>query len=358
MNTLILFAASLAAQNSSLTDQVDVCIETFRQSMDYGETGIDKSLAEGTTIHVLEGVKVSSAWERNGEARGTAEWIIPKRMPRKAERDRILFLHGGGYSSYSPADFYRPLTTRIAAATGLPVLAIDYRLIPEYIFPGGVHDAVMGMKFIWENGPYGASRARNVFVVGDSAGGGLALSLQLAQISGTIDGEEPLAEEYRNIPHATASVQFSTYTDLTCSLPSYSSRVWVEATMTGDPIFSSGNVTQDLIDSQWTGKAYVGDTHDWKNPIASPYWSPAQWLKLLPESLLIVGDAELMLDDTVAFAKKVRDAGNPRYYESSVYPRMWHDHIFYTGGCADKPDSLLSAVAGIKEMAEFIMKRL
>ena len=53
-------------------------------------------------------------------------------MPEGAEEkaERVIFLHGGGYSWYSPSDVYRPFTTRLAAACGLPVLAIDYRLAP------------------------------------------------------------------------------------------------------------------------------------------------------------------------------------------------------------------------------------
>eukprot|EP01059_Diplonema_ambulator_P030277 TRINITY_DN5113_c0_g1_i1.p1 TRINITY_DN5113_c0_g1~~TRINITY_DN5113_c0_g1_i1.p1 ORF type:complete len:294 (+),score=83.75 TRINITY_DN5113_c0_g1_i1:36-884(+) len=277
------------------------------------------------------------------------------------EYNRILFLHGGGYSSYSPSDLYRALTTRIAALTGLPVLAIDYRLVPEHPFPAGVQDALDGMEWIQANGPHGPSRAKKVFVIGDSAGAGLAVSLQLAQISGTLDGTAPLSKKQRTMAHAVGTVLYSVYTDLTCSLPSYTTRVWVQETMTGDPIFSNGNTTEDYINSVACGQAYVNEgvsKYTLVNPIASPYWAKDEWLKQLPDSLLIVGDAELMLDDTVVFAEKVKQAGNQNVYRSSVYDRMWHDHVFYTEGCVNEPDSLEQATQALQESAAFILERL
>src|SRR5260370_38618476 len=52
-----------------------------------------------------------------------------------SRRDRhVLFLHGGGYVTGSPA-LYRHLTWRIATAARAHVLAIDYRLGPEHPFP-------------------------------------------------------------------------------------------------------------------------------------------------------------------------------------------------------------------------------
>ena len=350
-------AASQYLNATSVTtsrDQTDICIDIFRKAMDSGETGIDKTLADGVTIKVLEGIPVTNFWERNGSPRGTAEWIFPKKFnpKRSKNKKRILFLHGGGYTQYSPSDFYRPLTTRLAVVADMPVLAIDYRLVPEFLFPGGLEDALLGLKYVWENGLHGPEEAEHVYVVGDSAGAGLALSLELAIISGTLDGKKPIIT---GVKQADAAVLVSSYTDLSCSLPSYESRVWVEKTKTGDPIFSSGNSKEDLISSINAGWRYIGRNTGFtlKNEIASPYWARDEWLAKLPPMQLMVGDAELMLDDTVVFAEKVVKAGGPKA-EVLVYPRMWHDHLFYTAGCENKPNSLPPAVDAYIEWGRYL----
>ena len=75
----------------------------------------------------------------------------------------LLFCHGGGYV-IGDLDSHDALCRRLAAIGGVRVLAIDYRLSPEHVFPAAV----------------GADPAR-LAVAGDSAGGGLAAMLAQAR---------------------------------------------------------------------------------------------------------------------------------------------------------------------------------
>jgi acetyl esterase/lipase len=86
----------------------------------------------------------------------------------------ILFLHGGGYVTGSP-ELYRHITWRIAAAARARVWAIDYRLAPEHPFPAALDDAFAAWHGLVADG----ADPRRAAVVGDSAGGGLALALVL-----------------------------------------------------------------------------------------------------------------------------------------------------------------------------------
>lgn len=84
----------------------------------------------------------------------------------------ILYLHGGGYTVGSPVT-HRALAAHLSAASGMPVFVADYRLAPEHPYPAALDDAVTA---------YGALLGRGlspeqITVAGDSAGGGLALSL-------------------------------------------------------------------------------------------------------------------------------------------------------------------------------------
>jgi epsilon-lactone hydrolase len=80
----------------------------------------------------------------------------------------VLLLHGGGFVTGGPRT-HRVLGAQLAAAAGLPVVALDYRRAPERPWPAAVEDAVAAYDELAACGP--------VAVVGDSAGGTLALLL-------------------------------------------------------------------------------------------------------------------------------------------------------------------------------------
>ena len=287
-------AARAEAKRLRSEKSVDECIRRIREAGDYGETGMDTTLAAGVTARPIADADeaVFTRWSREGADRGVPEWVLDDAVAAGEAGSggvRILFLHGGGYAYYSPSDVYRPFSTRLAKATGAAVLAIDYRKVPEAIFPAQVDDAVKALAWVWENGPDGPSRAEKVFLVGDSAGGGLVISTMLAAITSTLDGVQSIEP----VQAPTGGVVISAYTDLTCSLPSYRTRVWKEADKTGDPVFSQGDPVQDTKDSMGTGREYVGPDGDWSNPIASSVFAKEEWLKQLPPLLLMVGDAEV-----------------------------------------------------------------
>ena len=231
----------------------------IEQDGDGGTAALDREVDPTATVRPLPtAVTGFAAWCKDGEARGEAEWVLPSAWTKPppttrvgkggaarvggshaaadvtadaaaataATTDRILFLHGGAYFYFSPSDGYRPLTTRLAARTGLPVLAIDYRLAPEHPFPAAVVDAIAALAWIRDNGPDGAAPARRVFLCGDSAGGGLALAALMARHhpEGLPDATAKLAAD---TPLVDGLIALSPYTDLTCSLPSYRTRTYV-----------------------------------------------------------------------------------------------------------------------------------
>jgi len=308
-----------------------------------GEADLDKIVETDVTIKTLEtSVTGFQAWERNGEARGTADYLFSESSANS--KVRILFLHGGGYKWYSPQDVYRPLTSRIAKRTGMPVLAIDYRKAPEFAFPGAVHDAVQALEWLQNNGPNGSEKADGVLLIGDSAGGGLVLSTLLALLEDGFGGKDVTC---------LGAAVISPFTDLTCSGDSYATRLWNAESLTGDPIFSDGNDEHNIRASSIKAVApYVGETPA-HHHLVSPLFAPNHRLEKLPPVLLIVGDAEVMLDDTVQFAKRLQDCG--ARVETKVYDRMWHVWVMYTEGCGGgRP--LKDAEEGLDHIASFCKK--
>lgn len=117
-------------------------------------------------------------WDgRVGEHRGTADWVVPDDCTDMS--CRIVFIHGGLNMWYGGCDpIYRPATARMAKAAMMPVLSIDFRLAPEHPFPASTNDAVQAIRWLRETypGAGGPSPAKKVFLLGDSSGGGVALS--------------------------------------------------------------------------------------------------------------------------------------------------------------------------------------
>ncbi|KAI3632214.1 hypothetical protein MIR68_010050 [Amoeboaphelidium protococcarum] len=152
----------------------------------------------------------------------------------------VLYIHGGGYCIMS-SETHRSLTWKISRDTGCRVLAVDYRRTPEFVFPAALIDCTSSYVHLLQGNyvdqlsmayfemfeldpdfPHPAVlsgksvdlsqdkkiRAENIVIMGDSAGGGLSLSLLLHLRD-------------LGVPMPAASVLISPWVELTCSLPSW-----------------------------------------------------------------------------------------------------------------------------------------
>lgn len=226
----------------------------------------------------------------------------------------VLYLHGGGYVSGAPST-YRHFTWRIAAATRGAVLVVDYRLAPEHPFPAALEDAVAAYRWLLADGADPAHLA----VIGDSAGGGLALATLLKLRD---DG----------VPLPSAAVALSPWTDLALTSPSL--RLNADA----DPMLN-------VDDAPLFAKHYLAGA-DARNPYASPlYGDPVG----LPPTLIQVGSDEILRDDAVRMSERLRAAGC--HVELEVWPRLPHVwHLF--------APLLPEAGQAIERIGRFVQRRL
>ena len=86
----------------------------------------------------------------------------------------LLHLHGGAYVSGGMLQC-RALISPICAAAKTPALTFCYRLAPRFPYPAQLEDALRAYRFLREKG----FSARQIALVGESAGGNLALALTL-----------------------------------------------------------------------------------------------------------------------------------------------------------------------------------
>jgi acetyl esterase/lipase len=204
------------------------------------------------------------------------EWVVAD----GADPDRrILYMHGGSWISGSPAG-YRAFLSRVSQATGAVVLAVDYRLAPEYKFPAGLKDCIQAYQWMRQNSPDDRGPLLSAYLMGDSAGGNLALAT-LLKINGA------------KLPMPAAVVALSPATDFTGGSPSLVSRASV------DPIINP-QILPALI------PIYLSPNTNPTDPYASPLFGDYNGM---PPLLLQVGDAEVLLDDSTRLAKHASEQG-------------------------------------------------
>ncbi|KAH9167117.1 alpha/beta-hydrolase [Lactarius sanguifluus] len=130
-------------------------------------------------------------------------------QPEMDEMRCILFSHGGGYY-FGSVDQERYTIQRLARKIRGRVLAVNYRLAPQYPFPCAIQDLIAAYIFLIKP-PEGAAhrpvRPEHIVIVGDSAGGGLSLALlQIIRDSG--------------LPAPAGGILISPWCDLNHSFPS------------------------------------------------------------------------------------------------------------------------------------------
>ncbi len=107
---------------------------------------------------------------------GVAGRVLRARLyiaPGDEDRALVLFFHGGSYVE-GDLDTHDSLCRRLATDLKARVLAVDYRLAPEYPFPAAVEDAVDATRLVARTRAEFASPGCALVLMGDSAGATLA----------------------------------------------------------------------------------------------------------------------------------------------------------------------------------------
>jgi monoterpene epsilon-lactone hydrolase len=240
-----------------------------------------------------------------------SEWLIPPDTPQ----DRaMMYIHGGAWFMGS-SKTHRGFVSKLAYASGIRALSINYRLAPENPFPAGLDDCITAYEWLLQSG----ISPKKIVVAGDSAGGNLTLALLIA----LRDAGKPLP---------AGAVAISPATDLAATGESYKTRIHL------DPYFSNMGTSTILQD-------YITD-HDPHHPLISPLYAD---LSGLPPMLIHVGDHEMLLDDAVRFGDAAISSGVEA--KTVVWPQMFHVFQMFS-------PFLPEARRANAEIAAFIRSRL
>ncbi|WP_016910567.1 alpha/beta hydrolase [Streptomyces xiaopingdaonensis] len=214
-----------------------------------------------------------------------AEARVPVRIFTPAHgppRGVHLDIHGGGF--YMDSAAHGDMRNReLADALHIAVVGVDYRLAPEHPWPAAPDDCEAAALWLVAEAEarFGTSR---LAIGGSSAGATLALATLLRLRDRGAVGR-----------FTGAALQFGTY-DLSARTP-------------------AGRRIAD----EYFLQAYVGHVEDRTDPDISPLYAD---LRGLPPTLLIVGGADVLLEDNLALAGRLSAAGND--VELRVYPESPH----------------------------------
>lgn len=205
----------------------------------------------------------------------------------------VLYVHGGGMM-FGSVELYDKAVAGYVAASRVPVLAVDYRLAPEFPDPVPIEDCYAALQWLAHNAAMLDTDVARIGVMGDSAGGGLAAGLTLL----THDrGGPAIARQILIYPMLDDRTTTPDFNIVPFAVWSY-----------------DDNITG------WN--AYLGDKSG--TDAASIYAAPARRIDYsgLPPAYIDVGELDIFRDENIGYATKLARAGVP--VEFHLYPGAPH----------------------------------
>lgn len=233
--------------------------------------------------------------------------VIPEGTPADASDRAIFYVHGGAYvhgSGMAAAHMALPLTTMAQ----IRAFSVDYRMPPDHPFPTGLNDTVEAYHWL-----LGRFEAKNIVVVGGSAGGGLAASFLLK----ARDLGLPLPE---------ACVLATPEADLTESGDSFETNDTIDVVL-------KHRLTETI--------ALYANGHDLRDPYLSAVFG--DFSKGFPAAMLVSGTRDLFLSNTVILHRALLRAGCEA--ELHIWEAMPHGGFF---GAPEDGEVLMAEAAFIR----------
>jgi epsilon-lactone hydrolase len=242
------------------------------------------------------------------DARGVpALWARPHGITDDAPA--LLCFHGGGYVGGSMFT-HRKMYAHLAKAIGARALVINYTLLPEGTHPRPIIEGVSAYRWLLEQ--QGISAERIAFT-GDSAGGGLAITVQLRARN-------------EGLPLPAAAMLMSAWNDLEGTGES------LDSNSEKDVFITKEEITQ-LAAGFLSG-------HDPRDPQTMPLHAD---LGGFGPIYIQVGDQELLLDDNRLLAHHAQAAGVK--VRIDVFPDQQHTFQMAAGRAPEADDAIARLAA-------------
>jgi acetyl esterase len=214
----------------------------------------------------------------------------------------LVYFHGGGLVMGSNHSF-EPLARTLASTSGATVVAVDYRLAPEFPPPAQFDDALAAVWWVSRKADHLGLDAARLAVVGDSAGGALAAGVALAARD-------------RGGPVICAQVLLYPGLDRDMTAPSITA-------MSDPPMLGRDDI--EYMHALADGNA---------GPPRDPYLVPAYAddLSGLPPAIVVTAQCDPIRDWGERYATRLRDAG----VQTTItrYPGVYHGFLMRSDATA------------------------
>ena len=192
----------------------------------------------------------------------------------------LVYYHGGGWV-IGDLDTHDTLCRELANGSGACVVAVDYRMGPEFRFPAAVDDVLAATRWVQRQAAELHVDATRIAVGGDSAGGNLAAVVALAARDA---GDLPLAFQLLIYPA----------TDQRRGAPSHQTN-------------GQGYLLTTETMDYFTGH-YIADPAQYLDWRASPLLHTD--LAGLPPAFVLTAGYDPLRDEGLAYAQRLTEAGN------------------------------------------------
>ncbi len=253
-------------------------VQKSKQVGAYGIKDFAKKYNVTITKNIIEGIDTYN--------------LMPVSLEKENSNQLFIYLHGGAYifggglSGLSEAIL-------IASRTQMPVIAIDYRMPPNFPFPTAIEDVVSVYKsFITSHSP------ASIAMGGSSSGGGLTLA----------------------VVHKLKELNIELPAALFVGTP------WSDLTKTGDSLYVNEGIDRKIVtyDGFITAAAKLyANGHDFKDQGLSPVNGD---FSNFPPTMLVTGTRDLFLSFTVRVHRKMKAAGV--IADLNVYEGLSHVEYF------------------------------
>jgi acetyl esterase len=222
----------------------------------------------------------------------------------------ISYFHGGGFVLMN-LDTHDEICRQLSSKTNAIVMSVDYRLAPEHPYPAGPQDCINAVKWMIKNAVHYKGDGSKMAVVGDSAGGYMAIYTALK-----------LKEEGISLSAQVAAYPVTDH---------YSSRQR-SYQENGEGYILSAEMMK------WFWDNFITDPSkfDEASPLRSPHF------KGLPPALIMTANYDPLRDEGKAYADKLMAAG-----VECIYKNFENVHGFFGTGDMGQ-DAMQQAVDFLK----------
>ena len=199
----------------------------------------------------------------------------------------ILYIHGGGWVMGGKESFDM-LIRKLAVCTDSAVFFPEYSLSPEAQYPQALNEISRVLEYIYNNAKELNIDNTKIAIAGDSAGGNMATVTALAV-------KKALQKQKENKPDIIFECLFYPVTNADMDTKSYDS-------------FKDGPWLSKKA-MEWFFEAYVPEKKLRDDATISPLKASEEELALLPPTLIITDENDVLRDEGEAYARKLDSAG-------------------------------------------------